>query len=113
MDIYIFTMDDTCDINGIHGINGSFYTNMKTEVEMKNETIKEWKKKYREAWEDELHESEATLDDVLLDLNIYEENDSCFPSSYNMEVVQVMLLSRIAHSLEQISEALRGGADDH
>lgn len=80
---------------------------------MKKETVKEWKNKHREAWEDELHESEATLDDVLLDLNIYEENDSCFPSSYNMAVVQVVLLSRIAHSLEQISEALRGGSDDH
>lgn len=70
--------------------------------------MKEWKKEHREPWEDELHESEETLDDTLLDLNIYEENDSSFPDSYKMDVVQVMLLSRIAHSLEKIAKHMEG-----
>lgn len=64
----------------------------------------------REAWEDELHESQETLNDTLIDLNIYEDNASCFPEEYDMSVVQVVLLSRIAHSLEKIAKSMEGGS---
>lgn len=99
-------MDDTGIIHDIHDIHDGFNKNRKTEVKKMKDELE------REAWMDELHESEKTLDDALLDLNIYENNDSCFPEGYDMSVVQVVLLSRIAHSLEKIAKSMEGGSHE-
>lgn len=63
--------------------------------------------KIEEIWKKDHHRSEKILDEVLQDLDYYEEIDSSFPEGYNMAAVHVMLMSRIANSLEQIVRIMK------